>query len=466
MIPVILSGGSGTRLWPVSRAAYPKQFCDFFDGSFLGSTIDRLQSLGEVHVLTTQAMETLTQSAVAKKKLRPENVLFEPFGKNTGPAVALLCHILQSRGAGDEIVGVFPSDHLIAEEEVFHRAVKLADQVARQGYVVTLGVLPTQPATGFGYIEVSDEKVAVGESVKAMGVTAFREKPTAEVAKKYVQSGRHFWNAGMFVFKVSDMSAAFAKMQPKLWKEIQCIRPDMSNAQYHYAMVESISLDYAIMEHLERQVCIPCDMGWSDVGSWDEMARLAEESALQTKSRAEVFNVDSDNNYVFSVNNKVVGLLDVKGLIVVDTPDALLVSQKGSSQKVRELVEELQEAGQPEATAHPFETRPWGRFEVLADEPEFKAKKLVVEPHQQLSYQSHAKRSEHWVVIAGQAEVTLNDRVHVVKMGEYIFIPVGTKHRVRNPGRETLVIVEVQTGSYFGEDDIVRYKDDYKRETN
>lgn len=464
MIPVILSGGSGTRLWPVSRASYPKQFCEFFDGSFLDNTIHRLKALGEVHILTVKAMDALTHRAVKREGLKAENVVLEPMGKNTAPAVALLCHILNQRGLGQEVAGVFPSDHLISDEATFAKAVRLAEKVAKQGYVVTLGVQPHSPATGYGYIEVTDSIVSKDDNLSALSVKGFREKPNLDTAKTYLASGRHFWNAGMFVFKVADMIAHFQKFQPQIWAKISQIKPDFSNAEYQYALVDSISIDYAIMEKLEKQACVPCDMGWSDVGSWDEMARIAEEETrMHTRSRAEVFNHNSENNYVFSVQHKVIGLVGVTDLILIDTPDALLAVRKGQSQGVKELVDSMKEAGQPEATAHPFETRPWGRFEILADDKSYKAKKITIDPGSQLSYQSHNQRSEYWVIVSGEAELTLNEQKTKMEAGQSVHIPVGAKHRMRNPGTEPLVFVEVQLGQYFGEDDIIRYLDDYNR---
>ncbi|HMN69548.1 MAG TPA: mannose-1-phosphate guanylyltransferase, partial [Bdellovibrionales bacterium] len=278
MIPVILSGGSGTRLWPVSRAAYPKQFCEFFDGSFLDNTIRRLKPLGDVHILTTKSMQSLTQRAVKHEGLNLKNVIFEPMGKNTAPAIALLCHILELRGQTEEIVGVFPSDHLIADENAFQKAVRLAGEVAARGFVTTLGVQPNGPATGYGYIEVDDAAVAKDGGLQARRVTGFREKPDLATARKYVDSGRYFWNAGMFVFRAKDMIQHFKSFQPEMWAKIAEIREDLSNAEYNYALVAGISIDYAVMERLAEQACVPCDMGWSDVGSWDEMARLAEEN--------------------------------------------------------------------------------------------------------------------------------------------------------------------------------------------
>lgn len=464
MIPVILSGGSGTRLWPVSRAAYPKQFCEFFDGSFLGNTIRRLKTLGDVHILTTKSMESLTQRAVKSEGLDPKNVVFEPMGKNTAPAIALLCHILAGRGKASEIVGVFPSDHLISDEEAFMSAVRLAAEVAAQGYVTTLGITPHEPATGYGYIEVTGESLMKKGELNAVKVKGFREKPSLDVARGYVAGGKHFWNAGMFMFRVSDMIEHFKKFQPQIWAKISQIDPEMKNAQYNYALVDGISVDYAIMERLEAQACVPCDMGWSDVGSWDEMARLVEEpGGVHQQSHAQVFNHNSDNNYVFSVGNKVVGLVDTTDLLVVDTPDALLIARKGSSQKVKDLVDAMKEAGQTEATEHPFEIRPWGGFEILSDQKEFKAKRITIDAGAQLSYQSHQKRNEHWVIISGAAEFVLNEKTTTLKPGDSVHIPAGAKHRLRNPGKVPLIFVEVQTGSYFGEDDIVRYQDDYNR---
>jgi mannose-1-phosphate guanylyltransferase/mannose-1-phosphate guanylyltransferase/mannose-6-phosphate isomerase len=464
MIPVILSGGSGTRLWPVSRASYPKQFCEFYDTSFLNNTIHRLKALGDVHILATKSMESLTQRAVKLEGLNPANVLLEPMGKNTAPAVALLCHILQLRGKSGEVLGVFPSDHFISDTEAFSRAVRLAEETAKKGFVTTLGLQPHSPATGYGYIEVSGEELAKKDGLRAVRAKGFREKPNLKTAQEYVASGRYFWNAGIFVFRVSDMIDNLRKFQPQLWEKISRIDADMNNAQYNYAMVDSISIDYAVMEKLDAQACVPCDIGWSDVGSWDEVARLSEESAqMHSRSQAQVFNQDSENNYVFSVQNKVIGLVDITDTIVVDTPDGLLLVRKGSSQKVKELVDSMREAGLPEATEHPFETRPWGGFEILADEKQFKSKKVTIDAGAQLSYQSHAKRSEHWVIISGQAEVTLNEQKIPLGPGQSVHIPVGAKHRIRNPGKTPLVFVEVQTGSYFGEDDIVRYLDDYNR---
>lgn len=472
MIPVILSGGSGTRLWPVSRASYPKQFCEFYDFSFLRDAIDRVGPMGNPIILTVEDMRSITQRLTSKLGFEMDQLIFEPMGKNTAPALALLCRILSLRNRGQEVVGVFPADHLISDRKAFLKAVALGEQVAKSGKVVTLGIPPKYPATGYGYIEIrmdaegTSGSMATGldQEPRAYDVAGFREKPSLAVAEEFFSSGKHYWNAGMFIFKVDSMISEFKTHLPELWQKMESLNHDLSNLKYTYANLESISIDYGIMEKLKNQVCIPCEMGWSDVGSWDELSRLEEETPqLKSESKAQVFSKDSTSNYVFSIRNKVVGLLGVEDLIVVDTPDALLVTKKGQSQKVKDLVDELRKAGLPEATEHPSEVRPWGGFEILSDRETFKTKIVRVDPGARLSYQSHQKRNEHWVIVKGEAEVTLDEKVFVKKTGESVFIPAGAKHRIANKGPGELLFVEVQTGTYFGEDDIHRYQDDYQR---
>ena len=464
MIPVILSGGSGARLWPVSRASYPKQFCEFYDQSFLKNSIQRLSSVGVPYILTLESMKSLSIRSLAEEGISPEYVITEPLGKNTAPAIALLCHKLQMKDKQDEVVGVFPADHLIFDLKAFKEVIALGKECAQNGEVVTLGIRPGYASTGYGYIEVKDEVVNTRGKLQARAVEGFREKPDKKNAEQFLSSDRHYWNAGMFMFKVSTMITHFQELLPEVWKRISAIKPDMSNLKYNYAMIESISLDYGIMEKLAKQVCIPCTIGWSDVGSWDELARLSEEvSSLKTDSMASVFAEEALHNYVFTIRNKVVGLIGVENLIVVDTPDALLVCKKGQSQKVKNLLDQIKRAGLPEATEHPFEVRPWGGFEVLSEQKNFKVKCITVDPGGRLSYQSHNKRAEHWVVVEGEAEVVLDDKVTKIKAGESFYIPQKAKHQIGNVGTVPMVFVEVQTGNYFGEDDIVRYKDDYNR---
>ena len=465
MIPVVISGGSGTRLWPVSRTSYPKQFCDFYDKSFLRNTIERVALLGEKpYLVTVESMRSMTLRVLKEAEISEEQLICEPYGKNTAPAIALLCHFFSMKGLEDEIIGVFPADHLITDIEEFHKVAKKAEELARDKAVVTIGIEPRYPATGYGYIEVQETKVNPDDAVSAYKVKQFCEKPNLEVAQEFVDSGKHFWNSGMFIFKTSVMIKNFKEFMPEMWQKVSQIKADLSNAKQIYANLVSQSIDYGVMEKLKDQVHIPSNMRWSDVGSWDEMARITYELPdYRIDSQASIFSEESANNFVFSINEKVVGLVGVKNLIVVDTPDALLVTQKGQSEKVKGLVDTIREAGIPEGSEQKFEIRPWGKFEVLRDEESFKSKKITVDPGAMLSYQSHSQRAEHWVIISGQAEVTLDDKVNGLKPGESIYIPQKAKHRIHNTGSEPLVFIEVQTGTYFGEDDVVRYEDAYKR---
>lgn len=458
MIPVVLSGGSGTRLWPVSRRAFPKQFNELLGESLLHKTLERLTPLGSPWVVAVEDTKVLTRTVLSELGLPTDQALFEPVGRNTAPAVALLCHVLQMREMGDEVVGIFPADHLIADEAEFRRVVGLAAACAQRGQVVTLGLRPKFPSTGFGYVEVTDDEFERSDDghLVAYRTQGFHEKPDVETARGYLDAGRFFWNSGMFVFEVDVMARAFDEWMPETWGAIQEIEPDLSNLAEVYETLASESLDYGIMEHLEAQVSIPCDVGWSDLGSWDEVARLREE-------HPERFEEEATGNFAYGFRDKVYGFVGLDDVIVVDTADATLVAKKGATQSVKGLVEQLRDAGHRAATEHVFERRPWGSFEVLRDTEHFKSKILRVDPHQRLSYQSHRHRSEHWVIVQGHPEVVLDGEVLTPQPGEAVFIPQGAKHRIQNPTDEMVEIVEVQIGSYFGEDDIIRYEDDYER---
>lgn len=458
MIPVVLSGGSGTRLWPVSRRAFPKQFNELLGESLLQRTLQRLTPLGSPWVVAVESTEVLTRTVLSELGLPTDQALFEPVGRNTAPAAAWLCRELQRRGLGNETAGIFPADHLIADEPAFRRAVELAGTCAQRGQVVTLGLRPTFPSTGYGYVEVTDEELARSEDgeLVAYRTRGFREKPDLETARELVAAGRFYWNSGMFVFRVDTLAEHFAQLMPETWKAVGEIRADLSNLAEVYEALESESLDYGIMEHLDEQVSIPCDVGWSDLGSWDEVARLREE-------RPELFEEEASGNFAYGFRDKVYGFVGLDDVILVDTADATLVAKKGATQSVKGLVDQLRDAGHRVATEHVFERRPWGEFEVLRDTDLFKSKILRVFPRQRLSYQSHRHRSEHWVIIQGHPEVVLDDETLTPQPGEAVFIPQGAKHRIVNPTDELVEIVEVQIGSYFGEDDIIRYEDDYER---
>jgi mannose-1-phosphate guanylyltransferase/mannose-1-phosphate guanylyltransferase/mannose-6-phosphate isomerase len=479
VLPFILSGGSGTRLWPVSRADFPKQFCELFEEPLLTATLRRLRPLagpaGEVGVVGSARTEHLVRRALAELGLPSRWALFEPQGRNTAPAIALLCHRLLQEGRGAEVAGSFHADHRIVDEAGFRRAVALAERCAAAGQVATLGIRPTAPDTGFGYVELADEPFAReedppagpipgAEPLRAFPVLSFREKPDPATARRYLESGRFVWNAGMFVFRVEVMAGHLERLMPELWTAIRRVEPDLSNLAEVYAGLEPRSIDHGVMEHLAEQVSIPCDPGWSDVGSWDEVARLRESGPyFEVGAEGEAGAPAAGGSFVLPHRDRVYGLAGVDDLLVVDTADALLIARRGSSQAVKELVERLREAGRPEADRHAFEVRPWGRFEVLRDEADFKSKVIRVDPGRRLSYQSHEHRAEHWVIVRGRAEVTLDGRLLHLGPGDHVFIPRGARHRIANPGEEPVLLVEVQLGSYFGEDDITRYEDDFGR---
>ena len=462
-IPVILSGGSGTRLWPISRTKYPKQFCELLDKPLQTLTIERLQKYGSGLLVTSERLKDLTEKDIIQNHLKIEKVLYEPSGKNTAAAVALACKYLELTGRANEVVGVFSSDALILKEQEFEQALNAAVESATDNFIVTLGIQPRSPEIGFGYIQVKERAV---NTSKATEVLIFHEKPTLDKAQSFLADGHYFWNAGIFVFKVQRMIDLFRQHEPEIWALLADLKPDLSQLDAIYSKMKNISLDYAIIEKLSSSElrCVPCDIGWSDVGSWDALVEVTEGTQFtSTGLKKQPVQIAAKANSVFSKQKKKYGIIGCDDLIVVDTADALMICKKGESQKVKDLVDTLKLNDEKITAEHVFENRPWGRFEILHDEPYFKSKIIRVEPQQKLSYQSHAKRSEHWVIVKGEGVVVLNDKEHILKQGEHIFIPQGAKHRILNRTDSMVEFIEVQVGSYFGEEDIVRYQDEYGR---
>ncbi|MES2767715.1 MAG: mannose-1-phosphate guanylyltransferase/mannose-6-phosphate isomerase [Bdellovibrionota bacterium] len=456
LIPIILSGGSGTRLWPMSRANMPKQFCKFWDESLLTKSILRLNKLGEPWCVTTKSLQPLTEKSFKETGIKTSNIIYEPFGKNTAPAIALLCKSFELSGKSQETVGVFPSDHFIEKTDLFLKCINEAANAAQSGSVVTLGIVPTNPSTGYGYIEVNSKIDQIETNKAVVDVVRFREKPDQNTAEEFIQSRKFLWNAGIFVFKVSDMVSAFQTYMPKLWSSLSTLKKDFSNLEEVYSTLESQSIDFGIMEKLKNQKCVPCDIGWSDVGSWDEITKYIPE-------HNDKIEIESKNCTVITNQTKNYSFLNCEDLILVDTRDAMLVFPKGKSDKISDLLKVLKSDKPQMMTDFFSETRNWGEFEVLRDGNNFKSKIIKVDPGQRLSYQSHVKRAEHWILIKGVAEVTLDDQIYNLKSGEHIFIPKGAKHRISNKTDELVEFIEIQVGEYFGEDDIHRYSDDYGR---
>lgn len=462
MIPVVLSGGSGTRLWPVSREKFPKQFCDLFDESLQTMTLRRLAPWGDPWIVTGRQLQDFTEKKAAEAGVKPEVIAFEPEAKNTAAAVALACRIAQLRKREQEVMGVFPADHLIEKAEVFASSIELASAVAAKGKVVTIGLKPSSPETGYGYIQTRTTPAEVGKTLSAFEVVRFHEKPSRETAMQFMREGSYYWNAGVFVFSVQKMIELFRQFQPQIWSKFADLREDLANLPEIYGQLANISIDYAIMERLggEDLVCIPCQPGWSDVGSWDAVAQVYEKSG---KAKVKTYSLDSKNNFILPAKGKTYAVVGVDDVMVVDTADALLLVKRGHSQDVKTVVDQIKKMSPNLAKNHVFEERPWGKFEILREEDHFKSKVIVVNPHSQISYQSHDKREEHWLVVLGAGEVILDEKTHAVWAGSYIKIPQGSKHRVRNSSDKPLQFIEVQLGTYFGEDDIKRYSDDYGR---
>jgi mannose-1-phosphate guanylyltransferase/mannose-1-phosphate guanylyltransferase/mannose-6-phosphate isomerase len=466
MIPIILSGGSGTRLWPVSRTSYPKQFVSFFKGqknqSLFEQTLQRIEGLEKPWVITHESMKVLTEKALENFYNSKDQIIYEPVAMNTAPAIGLISKILTDQDKGQEVVCVLSSDHLIQDSKGFKRTLEQAKTKAQLGQLVIIGIQPTTPSTGFGYIECEHP------SFEPTPVLSFKEKPDLKTAKRYVQSGRYLWNAGMFVFQPEAMLKWFKQFQLQTFEVLQELgdSSQLSSSELLvklktlYPRCEKQSIDYGIVEKLTHIECVKAQFDWSDIGSWDQLVKVTD----PLQSQVALQQVEGVRNSYFSLTpTKNVSFIGVNDLILVQTDDAIVVVHKDKTQELKKLTENIA-LHQPQLLKdHTFEERPWGNFKILKEEDHFKSKVIQVNPGHQLSYQSHAKRAEHWIITRGIAEITLNDEVIVKKQGESIYIPQGAKHRIKNASQNIVEFVEVQVGTYFGEDDIVRYQDDYGR---
>ncbi len=471
VIPVVISGGSGTRLWPVSRSKMPKQFCQLFNEDLQMMTLKRAVKLGSPIILTSKSLQNHTEKGLLSLNKQMPNinaidVLYEPQPKNTAAALAYLSKYLINKQMGDEVVVIMPSDQLITKEELFTDAIKEAITLADKNFIVTLGIKPDYPATGYGYIETRESI-----TTKSKQVVSFYEKPNYEKAKEYFKNENFYWNAGLFIFKPNVLMEKLKKYNNDFFQIFNSLKSDLSNLTEVFEKSPNLSIDYALMEKLGSDdiACVPCDANWSDVGSWDSVAEvicsnsnIATAAVLknQHENRVEVYG---KNNFVYSSSSKTYAFAGVDDVVLVDTPDALLISKKGQTQHVKSVVETLKNKNVFCADNFLNEERPWGSFEVLKDHANYKVKIITVEPGEKISYQSHDKREEHWTIIKGKGEVILNNEVIPVGPGTYVKIPLKSKHRIVNTGLETIQFLELQLGSYFGEDDIIRYEDSYKR---
>ncbi|MBI5006911.1 MAG: mannose-1-phosphate guanylyltransferase/mannose-6-phosphate isomerase [Nitrosomonadales bacterium] len=461
---VILAGGSGSRLWPLSRQHLPKQFLAL-DGkaTLLQTTINRLApTIAEKNVLI------VTQEAHAKGEayhaLLPYRALYEPVGRNTAPAIALAAACLMLEG-DDPVMVVLPADHIIKDEGRFREHLDIAIRAAQNGKLVTFGIQPTRPDTGFGYI-----KAHPGEDAQVYEVDRFTEKPDLATAETFLREGDYFWNSGMFVWRASVILAEIKRYLPAVDQIVQAILAESRSGgafqqavEKHFASMPSISIDYGVLERSDRVSLIPCDIGWNDVGSWQAVHEISPKDGDGNALQGNVIALGCKDSLI-RAEKRLVAAIGVEDICVIETADAVLISKNDQTQRVREVVDELQQRGATEHIYHVRVNRPWGSYTVLEEDPEgFKLKRIEVAPGARLSLQSHAHRSEHWVVVSGTATVTNGDEVITVHKNQSTYIPIGAKHRLENRGDEPLHIVEIQVGDYLGEDDIRRYEDNYGR---
>ena len=464
--PVILCGGSGTRLWPSSRKAYPKQFVPLIDeNSLYQGTLKRFSREGFAAplVMTGEDFRFMAVEQAEAIGLSDARVVVEPVGRDTAPAI--LAAALLLKDTPDDLMLVAPSDHVMGDVEAFHAAVQVAKAAAEDGALVTFGVNPDRPETGYGYLQLA------GRPDGATTVTKFTEKPDAETAQYFLEAGHYLWNAGVFLGRVKDFIAAFetyaADLVPPVQAAVTNAARDLGFVRLDadaFASARAISVDYAIMEKAEWVVAVPLDCGWSDLGAWDALWDAADRDAQDNAASGDVVTVDCEGSYLRSEEPSMtlVGL-GLKDVVAVAMRDAVLIADKSRTQDVKAVVTELRRKGKAQADDYPRFHRPWGWYETLCLDHRFQVKRIMVKPGGVLSLQSHRHRSEHWIVVAGTAEVTVGEEVKLVTENEGIYIPLGAKHRMANPGKVPMYLIEVQTGSYLGEDDIVRYEDIYDR---
>jgi len=462
---VVLAGGSGSRLWPLSRQQLPKQFLNLNgEESMLGATISRLSPLIEekdVWVVTGESHAT----GEAFSELDGLNQILEPCGRNTAPAIAVAAALmLDLNGGGDPIMVVLPADHLVSKNEAFQACLKQAVVAAKTGQLVTFGIVPDQPETGFGYIQTDVEKDGMRE------VLRFVEKPNKAAAQQMLDDGNYYWNSGMFVWQASAILREIEKHLPQVWSVLEDMRNRWNSGgvwqeviRNDFEKMPDISIDYGVMERSNNVSLIAADIGWSDVGSWDAVHEMAEHDANGNEISGNVLAIDCKNS-LFRSESRLIAAVGLDDLIVVETPDAILLAKSGESQRVRELVDSLKKGDDNYHVEHVTVRRPWGSYTVLDSSGNgYQLKRIDVLPGAKLSLQSHQHRSEHWVVVAGTATVTCGDMVKTVAKNGSAYIPIGETHRLENRGKVPVQLIEVQVGEYLGEDDIERYEDSYGR---
>jgi mannose-1-phosphate guanylyltransferase/mannose-6-phosphate isomerase len=475
LTPVILSGGAGTRLWPLSRELYPKQLLALTgERTMLQQTALRLSGLAATApvVVCNEAHRFLVAEQLRQLRIEPRAVVLEPFGRNTAPAIALAAHAAlkmssAEQGEDPELL-VLPADHVIKDVAAFQKAVRIALPAVQQGKLVTFGIVPSAPETGYGYIQRGESGSTDGGS-GVYRIARFVEKPSLDRAQQFLQSGDYLWNSGMFMFRASRYLQELERFAPQIARicrsAVENAKSDLDFTRVDAKTFEqcpSDSIDYAVMEKTSDAIVVPLDAGWSDVGSWSALHEACEADAHGNVSRGDVIAEDSQGCYLYS-ESRLVAVVGLSDHVVVETKDAVLVAPKNRVQDVKKLVSRLKEAGRYEHSLHREVFRPWGSYDSVENGERFQVKRLKVKPGATLSLQMHHHRAEHWIVVTGTARITRGEEVFLLEENQSTHIPIGVKHRIENPGMIPLHIIEVQSGSYLGEDDIVRFDDRYGR---
>ena len=470
IIPVILCGGSGTRLWPLSRDSYPKQFLHLLENqSLFQATVKRLQGITDENPMAVTNDKHRFLVAEQLREINQEaEILLEPMGRNTAPAIAAAA-IRALKNDSSPMLLVLPSDHHIEQVDVFSKAVQTGAQAADDGKLVTFGVVPTRAETGYGYIH-AETKPLYDKKQPVYAVNGFKEKPDPQTAEKYLSSGEYFWNSGMFLFRADRYLEELEKFAPEILASCQqAVDQGQDDLDFFrldknsFGNCPADSIDYAVMEKTNAACVVPLDAGWNDVGAWASLWDISPSDDNDNVICGDVIAHDSTHCHIHS-ESRLVTALGVKNLVIVETSDAILVADKDAAQNVKEIVNELKNAQRSEGTLHREVYRPWGKYDSVDASERFQVKRITVNPGATLSLQKHHHRAEHWVVVTGTAEITCDDDIRILSENQSTFIPLGSVHRLRNPGKIPLELIEIQSGSYLGEDDIERYEDHYGRD--